>query len=86
VTRRDKLLAALLRNPQAVRFADACRVAELIGFARRGGHGSHRTYGREDEPLLLNFQDRGGYIKPYQARQLLAMLEKYGNDPATLPD
>jgi hypothetical protein len=86
VTRKDKLLAALRRNPHAVRFTNACRAAELLGFARRGGQGSHCTYGREDEPLLLNFQDRDGYIKPYQARQLLAMLEKYGNDPAPLSD
>jgi hypothetical protein len=35
-----------------------------------------------DEPLLMNFQNRGGYILPYQAKQLLEMVEKY----ATLSD
>lgn len=55
-------------------------MAERIGFSPRGGRGSHCTYGREGEPLLLNFQNRGGFIKPYQARQLLAMVEKYGRD------
>jgi hypothetical protein len=63
-----------------MRFDDACKTAEWLGFQRKGGQGSHRTYAREDEPLLLNFQNRGGFIKPYQARQLLKMVEKYGPD------
>jgi len=82
----DKLMAAIRNNPKGVRFADACRVAQRLGFIRRGGQGSHCTYGREDEPLLLNFQDQAGYIKPYQARQLIAMMEKYADDSAALPD
>jgi hypothetical protein len=46
----------------------------------RGGRGSHRTFIREDEPLMLNFQDRNGFIVPYQARQLAAMIEKYAGN------
>jgi hypothetical protein len=65
-----------------VRFDDACKTAEHLGFSRQGGKGSHRTYGRADEALLLNFQNRGGYILPYQAKQLLEMVDKY----ATLSD
>jgi hypothetical protein len=49
-----------------------------LEFKRKGGAGSHATYAREDEPQLLNFQNRGGYIKPYQARQLIDMVKKYG--------
>ena len=82
MTKQEKQLEALRSNPRAVRFEDACKIAERLGFSRQGGKGSHRTYGRSDEPLLLNFQNRGGYILPYQARQLLAMVEKY----ATLSD
>lgn len=77
MTKQEKLLECLRSNPRAVRFEDACKIAERLGFSRHGGKGSHRTYGRLDEPLLLNFQNRGGYILPYQARQLLAMVEKY---------
>jgi len=80
VTRYKKLLEQLRRSLSGVRFEQACRIAEGIGFSPRGGRGSHRTYGREGEPLLLNFQNRGGFIKPYQARQLLDMVEKYGPD------
>jgi hypothetical protein len=79
MTRKDKLLAALRGNPRMVRFDDACRIAEWLGFERKGGKGSHCTYGREGEPLLLNFQNRDGYIKPYQAKQLDNMVKKYGD-------
>ncbi len=82
MTKLDKLLAAIRNNPKAVRFEDACKVAEMLGFKLKSGKGSHRVYGREDEPLLLNFQNRDGLVKPYQAKQLIAMIEKYGNEAA----
>jgi hypothetical protein len=53
-------------------------VAESLGFRHKGGQGSHRAFGRPDEPELLNFQNRGGYIPPYQERQLIRMMDKYG--------
>lgn len=77
MTRREKLFAAIRNNPKGVRFADACRAAEAIGFVRAGGKGSHVVYARAGEPTILNFQDRSGYIPPYQARQLIEMLDKY---------
>ncbi|MDK9724092.1 MAG: type II toxin-antitoxin system HicA family toxin [Sterolibacteriaceae bacterium MAG5] len=81
-----KLLAAILANPKAVRFTDACKAAELIGFTHKGGQGSHRAFARPDEPELLNFQNRGGSIAPYQARQLIRMIERYGEEADKLPD
>ncbi|MEY6431370.1 type II toxin-antitoxin system HicA family toxin [Thioalkalicoccus limnaeus] len=78
MTKRDKRFAALRANPKSVRFEDACRIAQSLVFECQGGQGSHRTYGRFGEPTLLNFQNRGGYIKAYQARQLIEMVDKYG--------
>ena len=78
MTKREKLRASIRANPKAVRFDDACKVAERLGFTHTGGQGSHRAFGRADEPDLLNFQNRGGYIPPYQARQLISMMHKYG--------
>ena len=77
MTRREKLLAAIRNNPRSVRFADACRAAEAIGFVRAGGKGSHTAYAKSGEPTILNFQNRNGYIPPYQARQLSEMMDKY---------
>ena len=77
MTRREKHLAAIRNNPKGVRFADGCRAAETIGFVRAGGKGSHVVYAKAGEPTILNFQNRGGFIPPYQARQLIEMLDKY---------
>ncbi|MBI3480330.1 MAG: type II toxin-antitoxin system HicA family toxin [Nitrosomonadales bacterium] len=80
MTKREKLLAGICNNPRSVRFDDACRAAELLGFKHKGGQGSHRAFARPGEPELLNFQDRNGCIVPYQARQLIRMIERYSDD------
>jgi hypothetical protein len=81
VARDAKLLAAIRANPKKVRFSEACRAARLLGFVHEGGRGSHRVFKRKGELVQLNFQDRDGYIPPYQARQLARMIEKYGQTP-----
>ena len=43
MTRRDKLLAAIRANPKAVRFEDACKVAERLGFTYSGAADRART-------------------------------------------
>lgn len=74
---KAKLLRAIEGNPLQVRFADACRAAELLGFAHKGGRGSHCAFARAGERAGLNFQNRGGFVPPYQARQLIEMIRKY---------
>jgi hypothetical protein len=75
---KTKLLEAIQRNPQQVRFTDACKAAALLGFSHSGGKGSHRAYARAGEAVGLNFQNRAGFVPPYQARQLIEMIRKYG--------
>jgi hypothetical protein len=48
-----------------------------LGFVHQGGKGSHRAFSRSGERIGLNFQDRKGKIPVYQARQLIAMIDKY---------
>ena len=76
----SKLLLSVVDNPKSVRFADACKAAEALGFVHKGGSGSHHAFARPGEPVLLNFQNRDGSTPVYQARQLIAMIEKYGDD------
>ncbi len=78
MSKLEKLVRAIRNNPANVRFDDVCKIAENIGFRLRGQSGSHRTYARPDEPVLLNFQDIKGKAKPYQVRQLIEMMDKYG--------
>jgi hypothetical protein len=61
-----------------VRFDDACKAAIQLGFVHEDGAGSQRVFKRRGEVVQLNFQDREGYITAYQARQLVHMIEKYG--------
>ena len=71
---------AVVNNPSNVRFADACAIAEWLGFRRAGGKGAHYNYSRTGEPVGLNFQNRNGKIPTYQARQLAQMIQKYGHE------
>jgi hypothetical protein len=80
MSQRSKLIAAIRNNPKNVRFDDACKVAEWLGFVGKGGGGSHNAYSRPGEPVGLNFQNHHGNIPAYQARQLIEIIDKYYED------
>lgn len=48
-----------------------------LAFDELRVRGSHRVYGRPGLPEQLNLQDRGGQAKPYQLRQLVALVRRY---------
>jgi len=79
VSQIRKLIAAIRNNPKNVRFDDACKVAEYLGFVHKSGTAtSHRAFARPGERTLLNFQMiAGGMAKPYQVKQLIDMIDKY---------
>lgn len=77
MTKKEKIIVSTLNNHKTVRFEDACKIANWLGFIHKSGQGSHRAFAKEGEPTLLNFQNRNGYISPYQAKQLIEMIEKY---------
>ena len=79
MTKKLKLLSSIKENPKGVRFEDACKASELIGFVFHGGEGSHCVYKRQSEPIILNFQNRKGLIAEYQAKQLINLIDKYGD-------
>ena len=73
----EKLLDSIRNNPKGVRFDDACKVAESLGFSYKRVHGSHHIYGRLNEPVILNFQNKNGSIAFYQVKQLIEVMNKY---------
>jgi hypothetical protein len=77
MTRRQKLIDKARNNPAGVRFQEIRLLAEHLGFTKRGGKGSHLVYEKEGVEEILTFQDRKGMAKPYQVKQLLAVIEKY---------
>jgi hypothetical protein len=72
------MVEELKTSPKKVRFERLCKIAEAFGFRLRGGKGSHRIYVRDGVDEILNFQDVEGKAKPYQVRQLIKIIEKYG--------
>lgn len=77
---KRKLLAKVRSNPRDVRFADLVLLVEAHGFVldRQTGTG-HRVFKHPEVQALLNLQPRhDGKAKPYQVRELLAMVDEYG--------
>jgi len=74
---RTKILEELKGNPNNVRFDTLCKAAKSFGFRFRGGKGSHRIFVKNGMKELLNFQNVGGKVKPYQVRQFIKIVEKY---------
>ena len=75
--RLKKLFDKINNNPNDVRFSDMCKLAEAFGFKHKGGKGSHEAYSRKGIEEILNFQNVGGRIKPYQVRQFLKIIQEY---------
>lgn len=76
--RPDRLLRRLRSGAYAnVRFRDAQRLVEALGFRLLRTSGSHHIYGHDDLPELLNLQRTGAQAKPYQLRQIMALVDQY---------
>jgi hypothetical protein len=74
---KKKLLAKVLAGAGNVRFADAVALAEAFGFQLARVSGSHHIFTHPVVPELLNLQNRKGKAKPYQVRQLFALVEDH---------
>jgi len=77
MTRRQKRIDKAMNNPAGIRFKELCLLAEHMGFQKRGGKGSHVVYERDGVEEILTFQNHRGMAKPYQVKQMLAVIEKY---------
>jgi hypothetical protein len=74
----DKVLERVLsRTSDAnIRFDDLCHLLSSLGFEMRvrGGHHIFRKAGVEEK---INLQREGSEAKPYQVRQVRAVILKY---------
>ncbi|RJF90369.1 type II toxin-antitoxin system HicA family toxin [Sphingomonas cavernae] len=77
MTRIAKLYAQIRQNRRAS-FADLQWLAEAFGFELKRVAGSHHVYRHPAVPVILNLQPQGKEAKPYQVREFLDMVEKYG--------
>ena len=78
MTRKEKLYERAKRARANFSFNDACALAESVGFEFERQAGSHRIYSHPKAGMILNLQDVGGKVKPYQLRQLLDAIDDFG--------
>ena len=70
----QRVLNGHLRN---VAFRDLVKLAESFGFRADRVEGSHHIFVHPTVEELLNLQEVSGEAKPYQIRQMLALVERY---------
>ena len=77
----DGLLAKARNNPQGLRFAELCKLAQCFGWTHDRTRGSHHLFKRPGSMGLMVFQDaENGRAKPYQVRQLLRSIDQLTTD------
>ncbi len=71
----DKLLDQILRGTSDanISFDDLCHLLVRLGFERRT-RGSHNIFRKQGIPEMPNLQRSGNNAKPYQVRQIRAMV------------
>jgi len=72
-----KLLLKALSSPANLRFEEACALARAFGFRLSRVRDSHHIYSHPNVCELVNLQEVKGKAKPYQVKQLLALVEGY---------
>jgi predicted RNA binding protein YcfA (HicA-like mRNA interferase family) len=76
--RPSELLARIQQGHLTnVRFNDAQRLLEALGFELDRTRGSHHIYRHPTLREKMNLQPVGRQAKPYQLRQVLQVVERY---------
>ena len=75
----DKIVQKINDGKQ-IRFSEACMVCDKL-FGKPRITGSHHVYKTpwSGDPRI-NIQNVGGFVKPYQVRQLKTAIEKVNED------
>lgn len=79
MTTYSKILQRVLsgRADANIGFDDLRNLLTRLGFAERS-RGSHHVFVREGVEDLINLQREGHMAKPYQVRQVRAVITKHG--------
>lgn len=75
---KDKVLRRVLSGTSdaSIRFDDLCQLLKGLGFEMRV-RGSHHIFRKAGVEEKINLQHEGSNAKPYQVRQVRAVLLKY---------
>jgi len=79
VNRADKLKAKLLAGQgyHNFPFSDLQLILKSLGFWLDRQEGSHEAWRHSTVPQAVNIQSAHGQCKPYQLRQVRAMIKEY---------
>ncbi len=75
---KEKILDTVLRGTSDanIAFLDLCSLLRNLGFAERI-RGDHHIFTREDVAEILNLQPKQSKAKPYQVKQVRAVIHRY---------
>ena len=73
-----KFFDRVMEGQGTIAFRDFERLLIALGFRHDRTSGSHRIYVHPKATRPLSVQPRGKDAKPYQVRQLRAMIEEFG--------
>jgi hypothetical protein len=78
MARREKFIAKLLggKSDAGIDFAQLASLLRALGFDVRT-EGSHHVFTRDGIDELINLQPDGRHVKPFQVKQVRAVLIKY---------
>ena len=87
MTGNEKILARVLngRSDANIRFDDLRGLLLWLGFEERS-RGSHHVFVKPGVRELINLQREGNLAKPYQVRQIRAIIGSYGLGVERRPD
>jgi predicted RNA binding protein YcfA (HicA-like mRNA interferase family) len=79
VANPKKLIEQILlgRSDANIGFDELCSALLALGFSERI-RGSHRIFSHPEVEELINLQRDGSKAKPYQVRQVRAIILRYG--------
>lgn len=76
-----KLFEEAKSSATGLRFSELQKLCECAGMTLDRTKGSHFIYHHKNPSFSLSIQEtREGKAKPYQVRQLLALIEEHGLD------
>jgi hypothetical protein len=78
MSQADRLLLRILRGTSDanIPFGGLCQLLRRLGFDERI-RGSHHLFTKEGVEEILNLQPKGRQAKPYQVKQVRAVLLRY---------
>ena len=74
MSRRDKLLAKIRNNPNAVRFEELTNLLKGYGFELKRIKGSHHAYTRGNYSVIV--ARHGAYVSPSAVKEVLEIIDE----------